>query len=40
MTILLWEIGVVLVTGLVWDEFTTGNIHGYVREKKETARDI
>ena len=40
MTILLREIGMVLVTGLVCDEFTTGNTHGYVREKKETARDI
>ena len=40
MTILLREIGMVLVTGLVCDEFTTGNIHGYVRKKKETAHDI
>ena len=40
MIILPREIGMVLVTGLVWDEFTTGNIHGYVRKKKETARDI
>ena len=34
------EIGVVRVTGLSRDKFTLGNIHGYVKKKKETAHDI
>ena len=34
------EIDVVCVTGLSRDKFTTGNIPGYIRKKKETAHDI
>ena len=34
------KIGVVRVTGLSRDKFTLGNIHGYVKKKKETAHDI
>ena len=34
------EIGVVRVTELSRDYFTMGNIHGYVKKKKETAYDI
>ena len=34
------EISVVRVTGLSRDKFTLGNIHGYVKKKKETAHDI
>ena len=34
------EIGVVRVTGLSRDKFTLGNIHGYVKKKKETAHGI
>ena len=37
MTHLPLEIG---VTGLSRDKFTLGNIHGYVKKKKETAQDI
>ena len=40
MTLLPWEIGVMRVTGLSRDKFTIGNIHGYVKKKKETAHDI
>ena len=40
MTLLPREIGKVGVTGLSWDKFTMGNIHGYVNKKKETAHDI
>ena len=28
------------VTGLSRDKFTMGNIHGYLKKKRETARDI
>ena len=28
------------VTGLSRDKFTMGNIHGYVKKKKETSHDI
>ena len=30
----------VRVTGLFWDKFNMGNIHGYVKRKKDTAHDI
>ena len=40
MTLLPWEIASVRVTGLSWDKFTVGNIHGYVKNSKETAYDI
>ena len=40
MTLLQREIGMVRVTGLSLDKFTLGNIHGYVKKKKETAHDI
>ena len=40
MTLLTWEITSVRVTGLSRDKFTMGNIHGYVKNSKETAYDI
>ena len=40
MTLLSWEITSVRVTGLSRDKFTMGNIHGYVKNSKETAYDI
>ena len=40
MTLLPWEIASVRVTGLSRDKFTMGNIHGYVKNSKETAYDI
>ena len=40
MTLSLWEIASVRVTGLSRDTFTMGNIHGYVKKSKETAHDI
>ena len=40
MILLSWEITSVRVTGLSRDKFTMGNIHGYVKKRKETAHDI
>ena len=40
MTLLSWEITSVRVTGLSRDKFTMGNIHGYVKNSKETAYGI
>ena len=40
MTLLPCEIVSVRVTGLSRDKFTMGNIHGYVKNSKETAYDI
>ena len=40
MTLLSWEITSVRVTGLSRDKFTMGNIHGYVKNSKETAYNI
>ena len=40
MTLLPWEIASVRVTGLSRDKFTMGNIHGYVKNSKETAYNI
>ena len=40
MTLLPWEIASVRVTGLSRDKFTVGNIHGYVKNSKETAYNI
>ena len=40
MTLLTWEITSVRVTGLSRDKFTMGNIHGYVKNSKETAYNI
>ena len=40
MTLLPWEIASVRVTGLSPDKFTMGNIHGYVKNSKETAYNI
>ena len=40
MTLLPWEITSVRVTGLSRDKFTMGNIHGYVKNSKETAYNI
>ena len=34
------EYAEVCVTGLSRDKFTMGNIHGYLKKKRETARDI
>ena len=34
------EMGMVRVTILSRDKFSKGNIHGYVKKKKETAHDI
>ena len=39
-TLLPWEIASVRVTGSSGDTFTMGNIHGYVKKRKETAHDI
>ena len=40
MTLLPWEITSVRVTGLSRDKLTVGNIHGYVKNSKETAYNI
>ena len=40
MTLLSWEITSVRVTALSRDKFTMGNIHGYVKNSKETAYNI
>ena len=40
MTLLPGGIAEVCVTGLSRDKFTMGNIHGYLKKKRETARDI
>ena len=40
MTFLPGGIAEVCVTGLSRDKFTMGNIHGYLKKKRETARDI
>ena len=40
MTLLLGGIAEVCVTGLSRDKFTMGNIHGYVKNSKETAYNI
>ena len=40
MTLLPWEIASVRVTGLSLEKFTVGNIHGYVKNSKETAYNI
>ena len=40
MTLLRWEIASVRVTGLSRDKFTMENIHGYVKNGKETAYNI
>ena len=40
MTLLPGGIAEVFVTGLSRDKFTMGNIHGYLKKKRETAHDI
>jgi len=40
MTLLLGGIAEVCVTGLSRDKFTMGNIHGYLKKKRQTAHDI
>ena len=40
MTLLPWEIASVRVTGLSRDKLTVRNIHGYVKNSKETAYNI
>ena len=40
MTLLPKEIASARVTGHSRDKFTLGNIHGYVKNSKETAYDI
>ena len=40
MTLLPLEIASVRVTGLSRDKLTVGNIHGYVKNSKETAYNI
>ena len=40
MTLLSWKITSVRVTGLSRDKFTMRNIHGYVKNSKETAYNI
>ena len=40
MTLLPGGIAEVCVTRLSRDKFTMGNIHGYLKKKRETARDI
>ena len=40
MTLLPGRIAEVCVTGLSRDKFTMGNIHGYLKKKRETSHDI
>ena len=40
MTLLLWEIASGRMTRLSRHKFTMGNIHGYVKNSKETAYNI